>query len=120
MDLRQIEVFLAVMENATVTQTAERLHVSPGAITLQLQGLARELRAELFVRSGRRIVPTPQAHRFAEHAREVMKKIREIEQDFVDSHGCNERRGRIQFPNDPGRHLRGCCEQARFRDIRAA
>jgi LysR family transcriptional activator of glutamate synthase operon len=85
MDLRQIEVFLAVMENATVTKTAERLHVSPGAVSLQLQGLAKELRTELFVRSGRRIVPTPQAHRFAEHAREIMKKVREIEQDFVDS-----------------------------------
>jgi DNA-binding transcriptional LysR family regulator len=91
MDLRQIEVFLAVMENATVTATAQRLHVSPGAVSLQLQGLARELRAELFVRSGRRIVPTPQAHRFAEHAREVMKKIREIEQDFVDSAADDQR-----------------------------
>jgi len=91
MDLRQIEVFLAVMENATVTQTAQRLHVSPGAVSLQLQGLAKELRAELFVRSGRRIVPTPQAHRFAEHAREVMKKIREIEQDFVDSAADDQR-----------------------------
>jgi DNA-binding transcriptional LysR family regulator len=91
MDLRQIEVFLAVMENATVTQTAQRLHVSPGAVSLQLQGLAKELRTELFVRSGRRIVPTPQAHRFAEHAREVMKKIREIEQDFVDSAADDQR-----------------------------
>ncbi len=91
MDLRQIEVFLAVMENATVTQTAQRLHVSPGAVSLQLQGLAKQLRAELFVRSGRRIVPTPQAHRFAEHAREVMKKIREIEQDFVDSAAGDQR-----------------------------
>ena len=91
MDLRQIEVFLAVMENATVTQTAQRLHVSPGAVSLQLQGLAKELRAELFVRSGRRIAPTPQAHRFAEHAREVMKKIREIEQDFVDSAAGDQR-----------------------------
>jgi DNA-binding transcriptional LysR family regulator len=91
MDLRQIEVFLAVMENATVTQTAQRLHVSPGAVSLQLQGLAKELRAELFVRSGRRIVPTPQAHRFAEHAREVMRKIREIEQDFADSAATDQR-----------------------------
>ncbi len=91
MDLRQLEVFLAVMENATVTQTALRLHVSPGAVSLQLQGLAKELRAELFVRSGRRIVPTPQAHRFAEHAREVMKKIREIEQDFADSAAADQR-----------------------------
>ena len=80
-----MEVFLSVMENLTVTRAAERLHVSPGAISLQLQGLASELRAQLFVKSGRRIVPTPQAFRFAGHAREVMKKIREIEQDFADS-----------------------------------
>jgi DNA-binding transcriptional LysR family regulator len=91
MDLRQIEVFLAVMENATVTQTAQRLHVSPGAVSLQLRGLAKELRAELFVRCGRHIAPTPQAHRFAEHAREVMKKIREIEQDFADSAAGDQR-----------------------------
>jgi DNA-binding transcriptional LysR family regulator len=85
MDLRQIEVFLAVMENSTVTRTAERLHVSPGAVSLQLQSLAAELRTQLFVRTGRRIAPTPQAFRFAEHAREVMKKIHEIEIDFADT-----------------------------------
>lgn len=85
MDIRQMEVFLAVMDNLTVTRTAERLNVSPGAVSLQLQSLASELRTQLFVRSGRRIVPTPQAFRFADHARAVMKKIREIEQDFADS-----------------------------------
>lgn len=82
MDLRQMEVFLAVLENSTVTQTAQRLNVTPGAVSLQLQSLAQELRTDLFVREGRRIAPTPQAHRFAEHARQVMKKIREIEQGF--------------------------------------
>ena len=56
MEIRQIEVFLAVMEHETVTRTAERLHVSPGAISLQLQSLAGELRTQLFVKSGRRIV----------------------------------------------------------------
>jgi DNA-binding transcriptional LysR family regulator len=85
MDLRQIEVFLAVMENSTVTQTAQRLNVTPGAVSLQLQSLAHELRTDLFVRSGRRIVPTPQARRLVEHVRDVMKKIREIEQDFAAS-----------------------------------
>lgn len=91
MDLRQIEVFLAVLENSTVTQTAQRLNVTPGAVSLQLQSLAHELRTDLFVREGRRIVPTPQAHRFAEHARQVMKKIREIEQDFADSAAADQR-----------------------------
>jgi DNA-binding transcriptional LysR family regulator len=91
MDLRQIEVFLAVMENSTVTQTAQRLNVTPGAVSLQLQSLAHELRTDLFVRNGRRIVPTPQAQRLAEHVREVIKKIREIEQDFADSAGEDQR-----------------------------
>lgn len=85
MDFRQLEAFLAVMENFTVTETAQRLNLTPGAVSLQLQSLAQELRTDLFVRSGRRIVPTAQAHHFAEHVREVMKKIREIEQDFGDS-----------------------------------
>ncbi len=91
MDLRQMEVFLAVLENSTVTQTAQRLNVTPGAVSLQLQSLAQELRTDLFVREGRRIVPTPQAHRFAEHARQVMKKIREIEQDFADLAAADQR-----------------------------
>jgi DNA-binding transcriptional LysR family regulator len=85
MDLRQIEIFLAVMEHSTVTRTAEILHVSPGAVSLQLKSLGEELRVPLFVRSGKRIVPTPHAFRFAEHAREVLRKIGEIRRDFADA-----------------------------------
>jgi len=82
MDIRQFEIFLAVMENSSVTRAAEKLHVSPGAVSLQLQGLAAELRAELFAHSGKRLVPTPHAFRLAEHAREITRKIREIQQEF--------------------------------------
>ncbi len=85
MDLRQLEVFLAVMEHSTVTRTAGILRVSPGAVSLQLKALGEELKTPLFVRSGKRIVPTPHAFRFAEHAREVMRKMGEIRRDFVDA-----------------------------------
>lgn len=84
MDVRQLEVFLAMMEHSSVTRTAEKLYVSPGAVSLQLHNLAAELRTELFVRSGRRIIPTEQAFRLAEHAREVMRKIKGIQQDFAN------------------------------------
>ncbi len=91
MDLRQLEVFLAVMEHSTVTRTAEILHVSPGAVSLQLKALGEELRTPLFVRSGKRIVPTPHAFRFAEHAREVMRKMGEIHRDFADVPAADSR-----------------------------
>jgi len=84
MDIRQLEVFLGVMEHSSVTRAAEKLYLSPGAVSLQLHNLAAELRAELFVRSGRRIVPTEQAYRLAGQARELMAKIREIRQEFAN------------------------------------
>lgn len=82
MDIRQFDIFLAVMENSSVTRAAEKLYLSPGAVSLQIRGLAEELRTELFVHSGKRLVPTPQAFRLAEHAREVTRKVRAIQQEF--------------------------------------
>jgi DNA-binding transcriptional LysR family regulator len=70
------------MEHSSVTRAAEKLFLSPGAVSLQLHNLAAELRTELFVRAGRRIVPTEQASRLAEHAREVLRRVREIQHDF--------------------------------------
>ena len=84
MDVRQLEVFLAVMEHSSVTRAAEKLFLSPGAVSLQLHNLAGELRTELFHHSGRQIVPTEPAFRLAEHAREVIRKVRDIQQDFTN------------------------------------
>ena len=61
MDIRQLELFLAVMDSSSVTRAAEKVHLSPGAISLQLHNLASELRTELFVRSGKRLLPTARA-----------------------------------------------------------
>lgn len=82
MDVHQLEVFLSVLETGSVTRGAERVHLSPGAVSLQLQGLADHLQTELFVRSGRKLAPTSMAFRLAEHAREVLGQMRRIEADF--------------------------------------
>jgi len=82
MDIRQLELFLAVMESSSVTRAAERVNLSPGAISVQIHSLSDELKADLFVRAGKRIVPTPNAFRLAEHARRVIEQFREIHHSF--------------------------------------
>ena len=82
MDVHQLEVFLAVLETGSVTKGAERVRLSPAAVSLQLQGLAQHLQTELFVRSGRRLAPTSMAYRLAEHSRAVIGQMRRIETDF--------------------------------------
>ena len=82
MDVHQLEVFLSVLETGSVTRGAERVHLSPAAVSLQLQNLAEHLKTELFVRSGRKLLPTSMAHRLAEQARSVVDQIHRIETDF--------------------------------------
>ena len=67
-----------------MTQAAERVHLSPGAISLQLHNLADELNTELFTRSGngKRLIPTPAAMRLAEQARTLVNLSRQIKQEF--------------------------------------
>jgi DNA-binding transcriptional LysR family regulator len=82
MTIRQLEIFLAVIQTASVTRAAERIHLSPGAVSLQLHHLAGELHTDLFVRSGNRFVPTPDALRLAERAGEVLRQLRQIQHEY--------------------------------------
>jgi DNA-binding transcriptional LysR family regulator len=91
MNIRQLEVFLAVIEGSSVTQAAEHVHLSPAAVSLQLHGLADELETELFMRSGRRLIPTPAATRLAERARSVVKQMQQLQHDFTNDSSTDER-----------------------------
>src|SRR5205085_2451317 len=82
MDVHQLELFLAVMDSPSMTRAAEKVHLSPGAVSLQLHNLAEELHTELFVRRGKRLIPTPAAFRLAERAKEVVKLMGHIQQEF--------------------------------------
>ena len=84
MDIHQLKLFLAVMDSRSMTQAAQHFHLSPGAVSLQLHSLSDELHAELFVRSGKTLVPTPAALRLAEHAKEVIRWTNQIQQEFAD------------------------------------
>ena len=84
MDIRQLELLVAVVDLSSVTKAAERMHISPGAISLQMQNLAAQLNTELFARQGRQLVPTPAGLRLAGHARSLIRQMREIRQEFAN------------------------------------
>src|SRR5258705_729422 len=82
MDIHQLELFLAVMDSPSMTRAAEKVFLSPGAVSLQLHNLADELHTELFVRSGKRLIPTPAALRLAERAKTLVEMTHQIKQEF--------------------------------------
>lgn len=91
MDVRQLELFLAVLQNSSLTKAAERVHLSPGAISIRLHNLAAELNTELFIRSGKQFMPTPAALRLAELAEGVVRQMRQIQQEFENDPSADSR-----------------------------
>ena len=85
MDIRQLELLVAVVDLASVTKAAEKMHLTAGAISLQLHNLAAELQTELFIRSGRQLVPTRAGLRLADHGRSIVRQMRQISQEFANN-----------------------------------
>ncbi|MCI0755632.1 LysR substrate-binding domain-containing protein [Teichococcus vastitatis] len=60
--MRDLQVFCAIMECGGVTQAAQRLRISQPAASKMLRQAEDRLGFQLFVREGKRLVPTAEAH----------------------------------------------------------
>jgi DNA-binding transcriptional LysR family regulator len=75
MELRQLEYFVAVAEEANFTRAAERVHVAQPGISAQVRRLERELGHELFDRSGRTVRLTAVGEAVLPHARAALEAV---------------------------------------------
>ena len=64
LNVRQVEVFKAIMEAGSVTAAAHRLNVSQPSVSKHLKLLEAELGVPLFERTGNRLVPMAEARAF--------------------------------------------------------
>jgi DNA-binding transcriptional LysR family regulator len=77
MDVRQLEMFRAVVEEGTFLRAAERLHVSQSAISRQLQLLEEELGTRLLHRGGRGVTLTPDGEVLLSTAKRVDSELQD-------------------------------------------
>lgn len=78
-NLRQIEVFHAVMRTGSVTEAARVLNVTQPAVSAALKALESRLRMNLFDRVGGRLQPTPEAKALLPDVAEIFGRIGAIE-----------------------------------------
>ncbi len=93
MELRQLEYFIAVAEEANFTRAAERVHISQSGVSAQVRQLEHDLGAALIDRSGRQATLTPAGQAALEHARSVLASVDAVRRAVDDVTGVI--RGRL-------------------------
>lgn len=72
MDLESLRIFDTVATELSITRAATRLGRAASNVTTRIQQLEADLAAELFIRSGKRIVLSPAGQQFLTYARRML------------------------------------------------
>jgi DNA-binding transcriptional LysR family regulator len=75
MEIRQLEYLVAVVEEASFTRAAARLHVAQPGVSAQVRQLERELGEPLLDRSGRTVRPTAAGSAVLPYARSALAAV---------------------------------------------
>lgn len=75
MDIRQMEIFVAVAEAGSLHGAARRMYMSQPAISQSMRKLERTVGGELLVRSPQGVVLTAAGVAFLGHAREIVRSV---------------------------------------------
>ena len=73
---KQIEIFYEVYKNSSMTAAAAALNISQPAISKTLGNIEKNLNFKLFLRKGKKLVPTHEADELFEHASVVHSQLK--------------------------------------------
>lgn len=83
MDVADFRTIIALVETGTITAAANVLCRVPSAITTRVQNLESQLGTTLFVKSGRRFLPTNEGQVLYENALKIIELVTLAEQQMV-------------------------------------
>jgi LysR family transcriptional regulator for metE and metH len=81
LELRHLRLVAALAATGSATRAAERLHVTQSAVSHQLRDIESRLGAPLFLRVGKRMIPTAAGERVLRSAAPVVDAVEQIERD---------------------------------------
>ncbi|WP_283196121.1 LysR family transcriptional regulator [Rhizobium sp. AN80A] len=83
--LRQIQYFIAVAEQGSITRAAQNLSISQSSVTEALKELETDLGVELFDRHPRGLTITHNGHQFLRHATKILASVSDARASFSEN-----------------------------------
>ena len=87
LEVRHLRLLAAIAEEESVTAAGKRLHLTQSALSHQLRDAESKLGTPLFLRLGKRMVPTAAGEKLLECARRVLQQLHEAESDVHSMNG---------------------------------
>ena len=88
LDIRTMQLFVAVFEVGSITKAAEREHIAQPALTVRLQQLEDELNVKLFERSAQGVTPMPAGRHFYGLCLELLKRFDAVGTQMAQFNGA--------------------------------
>ncbi len=88
MELRDLQYFLAVAREESITRAAEALHMTQPPLSRQLKNLEEELGVQLFIRGSRKITLTEQGMLLRRRAEEMVELIERTREEISADQKC--------------------------------
>ncbi|QSV44706.1 selenium metabolism-associated LysR family transcriptional regulator [Geobacter benzoatilyticus] len=105
MNLKQLEIFLAVAESGSFSKGAEATFITQSTVSQHIAALENELGIKLLDRTSRGALLTEGGKLLLEHAHRVVNGVREIEPAMRRFSGMEEVELRIGGSNIPGDYM---------------
>lgn len=84
MEINKLRGFFWAIQCRSLSEAAQKIHVTQSAISQQVKSLETELGTKLYERSGRGIVPTPEGERLIHYARQILNSVDDLESEFAE------------------------------------
>lgn len=105
MDVRDLEVFLAVAARLNFTRAGEDVHLSQPSVSVRVRGLEEELGVKLFEQSGKRVTLTDAGRLLEPYARRVVAAVDDARSAIEEFQGLERGSLAIGASTTPGMYL---------------
>lgn len=85
--IRQLQIFSVAASQLSFARTAERLHLTHAAISLQIKQLEEVAGIDLFERIGKRVFLTEAGEVMLDHARQILQSLKEADESLSSLKG---------------------------------
>ncbi len=90
LDLRFLQLVVAIADEGTLTRAGQRLHLTQSALSHQLAALEERFGIEVFRRQGRQLQWTPLGERLLSRARLLINQVEALEAELTRAQPCKQ------------------------------